>query len=53
MINWKTVVLVVAILTALCVCAYLKVGPEYVAAIGALGTVVAGVLKSAFETPAK
>ena len=50
-IAWPTVIIIVAVLAALVILAYLRVDPMALAALGGFGTVLAGVLERVYRGP--
>ena len=52
-ISWTTVALVAVVVVGIVVASWLKAPPEALGAIGAVGTVVAGLLRSAVTKPAE
>lgn len=50
-VSWSTVSVVFIAVAALVVLAYLKVAPEYLVAIGALGTTLAGAGERLLRRP--
>jgi hypothetical protein len=47
--NWPTVAVIAIVAAALVALAFLKVDAAYIAAVGGLGTVVAGLLRPAMQ----